>query len=187
MIAAVKQRHPDGARALQTAFSLAGGVPLWGVFEGAHDDRIATWIRSGDAPWGCLYAGEIPDEIVEVAPYLVRLRKEHPGTLRFFEHGWAKHWGIFVTTTVTLAELKRHLRKFLRVATEDGRRLIFRFHDPRVLRMYLPTCTPKELETFFGPIESILLMTPEGDGYEVCSLRDRKLRTERFPLSGSRE
>ena len=30
---------------------------------------------------------------------------------------------------------------------------MFRYYDPRVLRVYLPTCTPDELEMLFGPIE----------------------------------
>jgi hypothetical protein len=182
---AMPERHPDGARAMATLQGLAAGAPLWGVVEGAHDDRIAHWIRSGDAPWACLYAGQIPDELVEVAPYAVRIRAGHPGSLRLLEHGWAKNWGIFVTTTVTLAELRRHLRRFLRVATEDGRRLIFRFHDPRVLRLYLPTCTAAELEQFFGPMNAIHLQTPSADGFEVCTLRDRKLQVERVVLQGA--
>jgi hypothetical protein len=47
------------------------------------------------------------------------------------------------------------------VRTEDGTRLIFRYYDPRVLRVYLPTCRPAELETFFGPIDAFLT---EGEG-----------------------
>ena len=39
---------------------------------------------------------------------------------------------------------------------EAGRRLIFRYYDPRVLRVYLPTCWPAELETVFGPVDCFL-------------------------------
>lgn len=30
--------------------------------------------------------------------------------------------------------------------------MLFRFYDPRVLRLYLPTCTSTELEQVFGPV-----------------------------------
>lgn len=36
---------------------------------------------------------------------------------------------------------------------EKGRRLVFRYYDPCVLRVYLPTCNPAELRTVYGPIE----------------------------------
>jgi hypothetical protein len=56
-----------------------------------------------------------------------------------------------------MEELRRHFRGFLRVRDESGRRLIFRYYDPRVLRPYLPTCWPKELETVFGPLGCYLM------------------------------
>jgi hypothetical protein len=31
--------------------------------------------------------------------------------------------------------------------------MVFRYYDPRVLRVYLPTCVTAELRTVFGPIE----------------------------------
>jgi len=34
--------------------------------------------------------------------------------------------------------------------------LIFRYYDPRVLRAYLPTCSPAELNTFFGPVTAFI-------------------------------
>jgi hypothetical protein len=41
----------------------------------------------------------------------------------------------------------------LMVKTWRGERLLFRYYDPRVLRVYLPTCTSEELKTVFGPIQ----------------------------------
>jgi hypothetical protein len=56
-----------------------------------------------------------------------------------------------------MKNLRRHLRSFLRVTDEAGRRLIFRYYDPRVLRVYLPTCWPSELRDVFGPIDCFLM------------------------------
>jgi hypothetical protein len=39
--------------------------------------------------------------------------------------------------------MARRRRRFLRVKDEDG--LVFRFYDPRVMRVYLPTCAAGEL------------------------------------------
>ena len=34
----------------------------------------------------------------------------------------------------------------------DGKRLYFRYYDPRVLRVYLPTCNTEETKFIFGPL-----------------------------------
>jgi len=68
-----------------------------------------------------------------------------------------------------MEELRRHFRGFLRVRDEAGRRLIFRYYDPRVLRPYLSTCWPKELDTVFGPVDCYL--TEGEDAREVMEFR----------------
>ena len=40
------------------------------------------------------------------------------------------------------ARLRHHLKGFLRVRGESGQKMMFRYYDPRVLRVYLPTCNP---------------------------------------------
>jgi len=63
------------------------------------------------------------------------------------------------------------LREFLRVRDESGKRLIFRYYDPRVLRVYLPTCWPAELDTFFGPISAFI--TEGEDPGEILEFRNQ--------------
>jgi hypothetical protein len=151
------------SEALDALLDLGRGRTVWGVFDGAQDPRIATWIRGGDVPWGCLYAGQIPAELVEVAPYLVRMDKGRETPLRLLQHGLGKSWGSYLSSGAPLADLRRHFRRYLRVSSEDQKRtLLFRFYDPRVLRLYLPTCTPRELTAFFGPAEAIVLERPGG-------------------------
>jgi hypothetical protein len=48
--------------------------------------------------------------------------------------------------------MRKHFRRFLTVHDSDGKPLLFRYYDPRVLRVYLPTCTAEELQTIFGPV-----------------------------------
>ena len=43
------------------------------------------------------------------------------------------------------------------VKTEDGEELYFRFYDPRVLRIFLPTCDESQIRELFGPIEYFLM------------------------------
>jgi hypothetical protein len=50
---------------------------------------------------------------------------------------------------------------------EKGRKLMFRYYDPRVLRAYLPTCLPGELRMMFGPVNVYLV---PGDDPETVIL-----------------
>jgi hypothetical protein len=130
----------------------AGGQEVYAIVDAARDPRVFGAVEGCGLPYQCLYDGKLPAELAEVAPYLVRLRRDRPFTAKLLADGWGQSWGCFVTAGLGLPELRKHLRRFLRVQSEDGKTLVFRFYDPRVLRAYLPTCTEDELATFFGPI-----------------------------------
>src|SRR5215813_11554270 len=92
----------------------------------------------------CLYRGELEPDMAEVAPYLVQLEQGSEFTDWLLEE-WGKHWGIFAISDADFRAMRRHFRSFLIVNDENGRPLRFRYYDPRVLRLYLPTCNAEEL------------------------------------------
>lgn len=47
--------------------------------------------------------------------------------------------------------------------------MLFRYYDPIVLAMFLPTCTAAELGELFGPIDAFLIEA--GSGAEITELR----------------
>jgi len=55
------------------------------------------------------------------------------------------------------------------VQDAKGKDMYFRFYDPRVLRVFLPTCTPEELSDFFGPIAGFLIESAERGHAWQCS------------------
>ena len=64
---------------------------------------------------------------------------------------------MIVLAPADLRTMRNHFRKLLTVYDPNGKPLLFRYYDPRVLRVYLPTCNAEELATIFGPINSYLL------------------------------
>jgi hypothetical protein len=42
-----------------------------------------------------------------------------------------------------------------------GKEMYFRFYDPRVLRVFLPTCTAQEAQDFFGPSKHYVMEAAE--------------------------
>ena len=57
--------------------------------------------------------------------------------------------------------MRHHLRHFLEVKLPDDTQVYFRFYDPRVLRVFLPTCTPDDTNQFFGPMIQNYLVEDE--------------------------
>jgi hypothetical protein len=87
------------------------------------------------------------------APYLVQLDPGYRDTHRLIQQAWGNSWGVLIRSETSLKKLRRHLREFLVVRDTKGTRMAFRYYDPRVLRVYLPTCVTAELRTVFGPID----------------------------------
>jgi len=129
-----------------------GAGPKYAVLDGARDGRIAS-LAKGELV-RCLYRGTLPREVTDAAPQLMWVWPGNEPTERFFNQGWHESWGVLLAYTGPIKGLYRHLRQFLRVRSENGRAFAFRWYDPRVLRVYLPTCAPAEMERFFGPVEA---------------------------------
>jgi hypothetical protein len=138
---------------------LSPRTEIWAILDGARDERITPMVQASYAEWQCLYAGDLPPKVQAVSPYLVKLEPGESLAKRILSQGWGESWGVILRTETGAQNLRRHLRQFLRVQDETGRKLLFRYYDPRVLRVYLPTCTPDELRTFFGPVQSFLTDT----------------------------
>ncbi|MFT3766852.1 MAG: DUF4123 domain-containing protein [Minicystis sp.] len=130
---------------------------VYAVLDAARNERIHPAVMQSGLEQACLYAGKIPQTLSEVAPYLVKLTKDAPFAKELLEKGWGDAWGVYVLSTATLEELRRHFRRLLKVQDEAGRSMIFRFYDPRVLRIYLPTCNAGELAHVFGPVGMFVL------------------------------
>ncbi|HYO71213.1 MAG TPA: DUF4123 domain-containing protein [Archangium sp.] len=139
------------------------GVPfeVYAVLDAARDEALRPFVSGSGARHECLYEGPVPRELLEVAPYLVPLRRELPFTRELLERAWGRAWGLFLTTSADMVTVRRHLRHFLKVKDEQGRRLYFRYYDPRVMRAYLPTCNEDERQFIFGPLHAWIMESPE--------------------------
>ncbi|CAG0966376.1 hypothetical protein ANAEL_00930 [Anaerolineales bacterium] len=143
------------------------GKPLFALLDTARDNEILPLLSGSGCTFECLYGGAFAATMSDYAPYLVAVPADSPFLRALLDQGWGESWGIFLATDAELKTLRRHLRRFLSVKLPDGRQVLFRFYDPRVLRAFLPTCTGEELERFFGPIETYCLES--GTGEELLS------------------
>lgn len=140
---------------------LSRSFGVWVVLDGARDKRVFSAVVAAYTDNCCLYSGDLPSDLKLAAPYLVALDPDDRTTQYILKRAWSNHWGIFLRSTASMETLRRHLKKFLVVKDPKGRRLLFRYYDPRVLRVYLPTCWPAELETMFGPVKAFMVEGPD--------------------------
>ena len=147
--------NPYRSRILQTLWPprTSRWSKLCAVLDCARDERIFAAVERCRLDKSCLYAGRIPWILQRAAPHLVVLDPDDRFTRYLLDDGWGDSWGIYLRTELPMLDVRRHLRTLLRVKDETGRNLIFRWYDPRVLRLYLPSCRPAELRTMFGAIE----------------------------------
>jgi hypothetical protein len=144
-------------------------MQTYALLDAARDERMYPAILRADCEWTCLYRGDAAVTMAEVAPYLVRLDRASQFTQWLIDEGWGNSWGVFLSAAVTLEIVRAHFRRFVFAQLPDGRNVYFRFYDPRVLRVYLPTCSPEEREMLFGPVERFLM---EGaDAAETLTFR----------------
>jgi len=132
--------------------------PLFAILDAARDPIVHLRIYECPEQKQSLYEGPEAARLAFVAPYLISLPKRSPFLERLVREGWGNSWGVYLTCNRPFEEVRKHLRHFLTVELEGKReKVLFRFYDPRVLRVFLPTCTPKEVLEFFGPIKRYVL------------------------------
>ena len=129
------------------------------LLDGARHPDIAPLVRFGRLEFACLYSGSLSPTLQAAAPYIVHLAAASAQTRELLSRAWGNSWGMLTIgpSHLMLDQQRMHFKKMLRVCDESGQRLNFRFYDPRVLRIYLPTCTRDELTTFFGPVPQFVL------------------------------
>lgn len=129
----------------------------YAVLDGASIEELLDKLYDLEPEFECLYRGELAPDLAQCAPYLVKLEERSEFLQWLIMEGWGKHWGIFVVANADLDVMRRHFRRFLMVKDPEGKRLYFRYYDPRVFRVYLPTCNAEERKIIFGPVHHYLV------------------------------
>lgn len=127
------------------------------VLDGARVAADLNEFISREPKHVCLYRGLAAHDLASVAPYLFEFDARNDFGEWLLARGRGRSWGIFIAAAVGIEVVRLHLRKFLFVHKESGEKLYFRYYDPRVLRVILPTFDAAQLREFFGPIRSFIV------------------------------
>jgi hypothetical protein len=152
--------------AIATSVALREEVgPLFAVVDASRSPRPLALVRESVDRHRSLYDGLSAETLAHAAPYLVALRPDSGLLDGLVREGWGARWAIYLSSRRPFDEVRRHLRRFLMVEDDEtGEAFYFRFYDPKTLRVFLPTCTPRQRADFFGETDAFFA---EGDGFEL--------------------
>jgi hypothetical protein len=146
------------------------GRGLFAVLDSCDEPQVLSKLEELGPEKTCLYSGKAVVKYQGFAPYLVEVDDD---LLAWIVSNLSERpWGIFMLTAATLAELRKHLRRFLLVKMPDDRTAYFRFYDPRVIPTFLESCDPPETAAFFGPINRFVVPDETNQQF-VAYARDR--------------
>ena len=130
---------------------------VFAMVDGARDPRIAPAMEQLPGA-EIMFRGDGSEAVAAVAPWMLQLQPKQELTKWVLSEGWGNSWAVFMEARSSVRDLVRHFRPCL-TATYRKKKLFFRVFDPRVLRVYLPTCHPDELKAIFGPVRRFVMET----------------------------
>ena len=129
----------------------------YAVLDGAVSPAVSELLKSSGAWFRSLYEGSTAVAIAPFGPFLVDLRTVPELLPHLLQLGWGRSWGVFLKSPASFEQVRRHLRTLLLARAEDGRKLLFRFYDPRVLPAFISGLQSSQRGEFFEVIESFLV------------------------------
>jgi hypothetical protein len=125
---------------------------VYTVIDGASAPILLGKIAEYEPKHTCLFRGELSIEMAEVAPYMVKLEADEDFTNWLLEYATESPCCIFAHTDKNFLTLRKHFRSFMRVQSPEGETLHFRYYDPRVLSVYLPSCEKEENTVLYADV-----------------------------------
>ena len=147
----------------------APGTRLFAIVDGAQAFELAFTARLMGNRIYTLFSGARAVDLAHVGPCLIELAKPAP-FLEKWVAALGRSAGVLFETGQELSGVYAHLRGIFLVADEREQDFFFRFYDPRVLRTFLPSCTPAEAAAFFGPVRRWIAERADADGYTLFAL-----------------
>jgi hypothetical protein len=173
---------------MSTAFSPAqlraslwarSGARVHAVIDGLVVAGISEMLKAADvAGWDCLQRGALTPEAAAAAAYLVELKDASPFTDWLFGEATPTYpgWGLITVSTRALLPMREHCRGLGEVITPDGQRRAWRWYDPDVLRVVLPSLLVAQLDEVFAAGQTIVV--PEADAWTWLTMEEGVLTTD---------
>ena len=149
---------------LKAALWAERGARIHAVIDGLVVPGLPQLGAADVVGWDCLQRGALSAEAASKAPYLVELNPAAPFTDWLLAEATRSYpgWGVLMTSLQALLPMREHCRALGDVITDDGERRAWRWYDPDVLQLLLPTLTPGQLDEVFGAGQTFVVASATG-------------------------
>jgi len=103
-----------------------------------------------------LFRGSTGEKLWSVAPYLVDISSNEKLVKQIKEMNPVERRVMWLSSSLNIDELRKHLRRFLRMKKEDGDYIYFRFYDPFVANTVFPNLSHEQAVQFFEKIDYLI-------------------------------
>lgn len=177
---------------LEDAITMPGeGVSgdVYAILDGAMVKQLPDYFEERDAPFACLFQGETDPMMLTRAPWLVRAEPGGEIMGWILQEGWGRNWGMFaiVPPGTPFDAVLDHFRKFLQARLPDERLVFFRFYDPRVQRLFLPSCDAAQTAELFAVPTAWTCESDGGDALLVHTANAGAVNLTKVPLDSFRD
>lgn len=174
--------NADRATQVTRRMTVPAGETLWAIVDGATSRKLRTRLSEEQPVHACLLGNDLKPDLAEVAPYLIEMKPPNGIAGWVFGEGWGHHWGIFLAAKGPLAPLVAHFKTLLVVKLPTGKTAHFRFFDPRILQIFLPTCDQAQVDALFGPVSQFFFEGRGGKDVVVCRKGRAPLTLQSIPV-----
>ncbi|MCX6270838.1 MAG: DUF4123 domain-containing protein [Bacteroidetes bacterium] len=136
---------------------------LYAIVDSARNEDVFRYFLIDNVTYRSLFQDTLDEQAFGVSGFLVGCNRESILFNWLTSQVWGSSCSIFFTSQSSFDEVFKHLQNLNRVYLEDDEVVYFRYYDPRVLRVFLPTCTQRELDIFFGEVISFMMETENTD------------------------
>jgi hypothetical protein len=147
---------------LKAALWAERGVRVHAVIDGRVVPELPQQLGAAAVVgWDCLQRGALAADAARRAPYLVELDPAAPFTDWLLAEASATYpgWGVLLVSQQPLLPMREHCRALADVVSADGERRAWRWYDPELLQLLLPTLAPGQLDEFFGAGQAVVVVT----------------------------
>lgn len=142
-------------------------VPAFALIDASRIEHCELYLNAFGIERSCCLSGRAFDEYRDDAPWIARLDPSSSFGRWFLEDVVESRGGIVVFSRLGLMDLRRHLKKFLRIGDPEGKEWFFKFYRPEVMERYWPILTAVQRTRFFEGVDCAVTLSRDGNGYTL--------------------
>lgn len=148
---------------LEAALWAVEGGRVHAVIDGCVVPDLPDRLTQSQAEWDCLRRGALTQAQAARAAYIVELRQDSPLLRWLIDEATTAFtgWGLLMRSTRPLLTMRELARDLAEVHLPSGDRRLWRWWDPELLELFLPSCSHDQRDRVFAAGQSMVSLSPK--------------------------